>query len=72
MARQQSGWLACRVPSRQADTGIVAQKATTTSINNALFLPEFMVHCSRVSTVSIRHRASRSGDSDHIRDSRKP
>ena len=71
MARQQSGWLACRVPSKQADTGIVAQKATTASISNAPFLPQFMVYRSRVLTVSIRHRASRSDDSDHITDSRR-
>jgi hypothetical protein len=60
------------VLSRQADTGIAAQKATTVNINNAPFLPQFMVYRSRVSILSIRHRALRSGDSDHIRDSRRP
>ena len=44
MARQQSGWPARRAPSRQADAGIVAQKTTTTSIINALFLLRFMVN----------------------------
>jgi hypothetical protein len=76
MARQQSGWLASRVPKRQADTGAntgrVVQKATTASINNPPFLPQVMVYKSRVLTVSIRHRALLSGDLDHIRDSRIP
>ncbi len=49
MARQQSGWLACRVPSKQADAGIVAEKTTTASTNKAPFLHNFMVYRTRVS-----------------------
>ena len=58
MARQQSGWPVCRMFSRQADAGIVAQTTTTASIDHAPFLSQFMVYKYRVLTISIRRSAS--------------
>jgi hypothetical protein len=55
------------VPSKQADTGIAAEKATTANISNAPILHRFMVYGSRILTVSIRLRASCGDDLDHLR-----
>jgi hypothetical protein len=53
------------LPSKQADTGIVAQRTTTANIVNAPFLVQFMVFRCQVFAVSIRCRGCCGGDLDH-------
>ena len=54
MALQQECFPVVRMASRQADTGIAAQKTVIASMNSALFLPQVIVSRSRVSIASIR------------------
>lgn len=67
LPRQQSGCPVECAASRQAEAGIAVQRTTTASISNALFLLQFIVSKSQVSTVSIRCRAFCGSDLDHTR-----